>query len=430
MPLPRGKHRATPWPRVSRTSTQRSRNPRCHFSCFPWLSVSAVAVPDFLCRPSHECSYSHNKRKQKKKKQDVQKYYYAQLNKVFSQPSSPFDIIITTTAHHGFHLPPPQQPPIDQSTVRPSTHSLEKVALYHAVVECERNSLVYLPRSRGLGRTLVVGMVMRRLLDLNPQRQAFFLVEMDAQVSVRVRTTSSSSPFFAVVVVVVFALKTLPICLSSTSFCPDLSVQVTTHDAFDSRDHRRNSPRKRYASTEIKRTRGARQSEKNQRAEKLRKGTRRRLPSCRARGGGGACVAWLYGRRPPIGSDRRLGVRGGKGSRPTTHTLLRSIYLPCMFVFSVYWRGVAHTLLWHDVSTEGLEFGTHLSASNCRTYLYVSCLVLCLERSRSDVVFPHQSRHVINFSEPTFVLIPLPLPHPHRWSKKVPPSRKGSHPTV
>ena len=136
------------------------------------------------------------------------------LNKVFSQPSSPFDIITTTTAHHGFHLPPPQQPLIDQSTVRPSTHSLEKVALYHAVVECERNSLVYLPRSRGLGRTLVVGMVMRRLLNLNPQRQAFFLVEMDAQVSVRVRTTSSSSFFAVVAVVVVFALKTLPICLS------------------------------------------------------------------------------------------------------------------------------------------------------------------------------------------------------------------------
>lgn len=66
----------------------------------------------------------------------------------------------------------------------------KKVALYRAVVECERNSLVYLPRGRGLGRTLLAGMVMRRLLDLNPQRQAFFLVEMEAQVSKPVRTGS------------------------------------------------------------------------------------------------------------------------------------------------------------------------------------------------------------------------------------------------
>ncbi|CAM9621477.1 unnamed protein product [Scytosiphon promiscuus] len=50
--------------------------------------------------------------------------------------------------------------------------------LFSAVMECEQNSLVYLPT--GLGKTLVASMVLRRLLDLNPDRQAFFLVETTA----------------------------------------------------------------------------------------------------------------------------------------------------------------------------------------------------------------------------------------------------------
>lgn len=50
--------------------------------------------------------------------------------------------------------------------------------LFSAVMECEQNSLVYLPT--GLGKTLVASMVLRRLLDLNPDRQTFFLVETTA----------------------------------------------------------------------------------------------------------------------------------------------------------------------------------------------------------------------------------------------------------
>ncbi|CAM9305781.1 unnamed protein product [Pylaiella littoralis] len=53
-----------------------------------------------------------------------------------------------------------------------------QVELFRAVMECQRNSLVYLPT--GLGKTLVASMVLKRLLDLNPGRQAFFLVETTA----------------------------------------------------------------------------------------------------------------------------------------------------------------------------------------------------------------------------------------------------------
>eukprot|EP00903_Cladosiphon_okamuranus_P019581 g18009.t1 len=50
--------------------------------------------------------------------------------------------------------------------------------LFLAVMGSERNSMVYLPT--GLGKTLVACMVLRRLLDLNPGRQAYFLVETTA----------------------------------------------------------------------------------------------------------------------------------------------------------------------------------------------------------------------------------------------------------
>lgn len=50
--------------------------------------------------------------------------------------------------------------------------------LFEAVMESDQNSLVYLPT--GLGKTLVAVMALRRMLDLNPERQAFFLVETTA----------------------------------------------------------------------------------------------------------------------------------------------------------------------------------------------------------------------------------------------------------
>ncbi|CBN78074.1 DEAD box helicase [Ectocarpus siliculosus] len=50
--------------------------------------------------------------------------------------------------------------------------------LFDAVMECERNSLVYLPT--GLGKTLVAAMVLKQMLDWNPERQAYFLVETTA----------------------------------------------------------------------------------------------------------------------------------------------------------------------------------------------------------------------------------------------------------
>lgn len=60
-----------------------------------------------------------------------------------------------------------------------------QVGLFRSVMECERNSLVYLPT--GLGKTLVASMVLKRLLDLNPGRQAFFLVETAALAAQQVR---------------------------------------------------------------------------------------------------------------------------------------------------------------------------------------------------------------------------------------------------
>lgn len=53
-----------------------------------------------------------------------------------------------------------------------------QIELFRIVTECERNSLVYLPT--GLGKTLVAAMVLRHLLELNPERQAYFVVETSA----------------------------------------------------------------------------------------------------------------------------------------------------------------------------------------------------------------------------------------------------------
>ena len=59
--------------------------------------------------------------------------------------------------------------------------------LFRLVMESERNSLVYLPT--GLGKTLVAAMVLQRLLQLNPERQAFFLVETNALAIQQVSTS-------------------------------------------------------------------------------------------------------------------------------------------------------------------------------------------------------------------------------------------------
>lgn len=60
-----------------------------------------------------------------------------------------------------------------------------QVQMYRSIMECERNALVYLPT--GLGKTLVASLVLRRLLELNPGRQAFFLVETTALAEQQVR---------------------------------------------------------------------------------------------------------------------------------------------------------------------------------------------------------------------------------------------------
>lgn len=60
-----------------------------------------------------------------------------------------------------------------------------QVELFRSVMESERNSLVYLPTV--LGKTVVAGMVLKRLLDLNPGRQAFFLVDTTALAVQQVR---------------------------------------------------------------------------------------------------------------------------------------------------------------------------------------------------------------------------------------------------
>lgn len=53
-----------------------------------------------------------------------------------------------------------------------------QVELFRAVTACERNSLVWLPM--GLDNTLIASMVLQQILELNPERQGFFLVETTA----------------------------------------------------------------------------------------------------------------------------------------------------------------------------------------------------------------------------------------------------------
>lgn len=80
----------------------------------------------------------------------------------------------------------------DVLTTLPSSKPRDyQVELFRSVMECERNSLVYLPN--GLGKTLVAGMVLKRLLELNPGRQAFFLVETTTLAVQQVKSACSSA---------------------------------------------------------------------------------------------------------------------------------------------------------------------------------------------------------------------------------------------
>lgn len=67
--------------------------------------------------------------------------------------------------------------------------------LFRLIVECERNSLVYLPTGSA-GKTVVASMVLRRLLELNPGRQAFFLVETTALAVQQVRALRCAATAF------------------------------------------------------------------------------------------------------------------------------------------------------------------------------------------------------------------------------------------
>eukprot|EP00752_Nemacystus_decipiens_P003611 g3328.t1 len=60
-----------------------------------------------------------------------------------------------------------------------SKPSAYQVDLFRSIMECERNSLVHLPTASA-SRTVVASLVLGRLLELNPGRQAFFLVETTA----------------------------------------------------------------------------------------------------------------------------------------------------------------------------------------------------------------------------------------------------------
>lgn len=62
------------------------------------------------------------------------------------------------------------------TTTRPRSYQTE---VFQSAIMSERNSLIYLPS--GFGETVVAAMVAKKLVDLNTERQAFFLVHSDAE---------------------------------------------------------------------------------------------------------------------------------------------------------------------------------------------------------------------------------------------------------
>lgn len=85
----------------------------------------------------------------------------------------------------------------DSAGVLPLTRSkprIYEVELFRSVMECKRNSLVYLPTL--VGKTLVAGMVLKRLLELNPGRQALFLVGTSSLAAQQVRVPPPPFPSF------------------------------------------------------------------------------------------------------------------------------------------------------------------------------------------------------------------------------------------
>ena len=74
-------------------------------------------------------------------------------------------------------------------TTRPRSYQAE---VFQSVVEGSRNSLVYLPS--GLGETLVAAMVLKMLMGLNAERQAYFVVENGAEAMQQVRNLANRRP--------------------------------------------------------------------------------------------------------------------------------------------------------------------------------------------------------------------------------------------
>lgn len=75
------------------------------------------------------------------------------------------------------------------TTTRPRSYQAE---VFRSTVMGERNSLVYLPA--GFGETLIAAMVLKKLMDLNIERQAFYLVHTDAEAMRQVRSRCSPPP--------------------------------------------------------------------------------------------------------------------------------------------------------------------------------------------------------------------------------------------
>lgn len=75
------------------------------------------------------------------------------------------------------------------TTTRPRSYQAE---VFQSAIMGERNSLVYLPS--GFGKTVTAAMVVKKLMDLNAERQAFFLVHTDAEAMRQVRSRCSPPP--------------------------------------------------------------------------------------------------------------------------------------------------------------------------------------------------------------------------------------------